>query len=110
MVFRLERAQFASQRCPIGSSGKRPLSYARDTWLDSKSEGKMLRGAFRHCGVITAIAFSAAMFISDARFNVAEAQGKPRAEDLGLRQRTTRAVQWQSNDGRWCGVEGNKDS
>jgi len=82
MVFRLERAQFASQRCPIGSSGKRPLSYARDTWLDSKSEGKMLRGAFRHCGVITAIAFSAAMFISDARFNVAEAQGKPRAEDL----------------------------
>ena len=42
----------------------------------------MLRGAFRRCGVITAIAFSAAMFISDARFNVAEAQGKPRAEDL----------------------------
>src|SRR3954453_4033728 len=82
MVFRLERAQFASQRCPIGSSGKRPLSYARDTWLDSKSEGKMVRGAFRQCGVITAIAFSAAMFISDARFNVAEAQGKPRAEDL----------------------------
>ena len=47
-----------------------------------KWERKMLRGAFRRCGVITAIAFSAAMFISDARFNVAEAQGKPRAEDL----------------------------
>ena len=47
----------------------------------AKSEGKMLRGAFRHCGVITAIAFSAVMFISDARFNVAEAQ-KARAEDL----------------------------
>lgn len=42
---------------------------------------KMLRGAFRRCGVITAIAFSAAMFISDAHFNVAEAQ-KARAEDL----------------------------
>jgi hypothetical protein len=48
----------------------------------AKWERKMLRGAFRRCGVITAIAFSAAMFISDARFNVAEAQGKPRAEDL----------------------------
>ena len=56
----------------------------------------MLRGAFRRCGVITAIAFSAAMFISDAHFNVAEAQ-----EGAGggscLRQRTTRAVQWHSN-------------
>ena len=108
MVFRLERAQFASQRCPIGSSGKRPLSYAGgrvarqratetrsasvrlrtllapEVWPRrlAKSEGKMLRGAFRHCGVIIAIAFSAVMFISDARFNVAEAQGKPRAEDL----------------------------
>lgn len=48
----------------------------------AKWDRKMLRGAFRRCGVITAIAFSAAMFISDARFNVAEAQGKPRAEDL----------------------------
>jgi hypothetical protein len=48
----------------------------------AKWERKMMRGAFRRCGVITAIAFSAAMFISDARFNVAEAQGKPRAEDL----------------------------
>jgi len=47
----------------------------------AKWERKMLRGAFRRCGVITAIAFSAAMFISDARFNVAEAQ-KARAEDL----------------------------
>ena len=95
-----------SQRCPIRSSGKRPVSYAGDAWLDggrrdacvgtathsvssrgmakklAKWERKMLRGAFRRCGVITAIAFSAAMFISDARFNVAEAQGKPRAEDL----------------------------
>jgi hypothetical protein len=51
----------------------------------AKSEGKMLRGAFRHCGVITAIAFSAVMFISDARFNVAEAQ-KARAEDLACGQ------------------------
>src|SRR3954452_7893695 len=48
----------------------------------AKWERKMLGGAFRRCGVITAIAFSAAMLISDARFNVAEAQGKPRAEDL----------------------------
>ena len=70
-------------RRPIGSSGKRPISYARDrvapqraTEMRSASvrlrtplapevwaketrknrRGKMLRGAFRHCGVITAIA------------------------------------------------------
>ena len=56
---------------------------APEVWpRSSQKERKMLRGAFRRCGVITAIAFSAAMFISDARFNVAEAQGKPRAEDL----------------------------
>ena len=39
------------------------------------------------------------MFISDARFKVAEAQ-KARAEDLALGRRTTKAVQWQSSAGK----------
>ena len=105
--FRLERAQCASQRCPIGSSGKRPIPYARDAWLDGGRRDAPCVGAATHSvgsrGVAKETrkiggenatrcfpplwchhshAFSAVMFISDARFNVAEAQGKPRAEDL----------------------------
>ena len=74
-------ARRRATRCAVGTATHSVSSRGVAKEL-AKWERKMLRGAFRRCGVITAIAFSAAMFISDAQFNVAEAQGKPRAEDL----------------------------